>query len=109
MATREPRPTVPDVPDRRSAPRAGQGGKKGRRATDLAAESRVTSGLDKSGNPPRKRRATSDGREPLVIYLRPESIKALKIAALERDVTASAIMADALGLWFRAEGRSPRR
>jgi hypothetical protein len=44
-----------------------------------------------------------------VIYLRPESIKSLKIAALERDTTASAIMADALDLWFRTAGRSARR
>ena len=115
MATREPRPTAPAIPerrrsaDRRSKPRDGQGGRKGRRATDVAADARAAAGLENSDKSPRKRRATSDGREPLVIYLRPESIKALKIAALERDVTASAIMADALGLWFRSEGRAPRR
>jgi hypothetical protein len=61
------------------------------------------------GGATRKRRATSDGREPLVVYLRPEAIKSLKIAALERDTTASAIMADALDLWFRAPGRTVRR
>jgi hypothetical protein len=67
------------------------------------------SAADKSGGPSRTRRATRDGREPLVVYLRPESIKALKIAALERDSTASAIMADALDLWFHAPGRPARR
>ena len=44
-----------------------------------------------------------------MVYLRPESIKALKLAALERDTTASAIMADALDLWFHAPGRPARR
>jgi hypothetical protein len=113
MATRDARPTGSGLPadrrrspDRRSAPREGQSGKKGRRATDDAARTAPTA--DKTGNA-RKRRATRDGREPLVIYLRPESIKALKIAALERDITASAVMAEALGLWFRSEGRSTRR
>ena len=65
--------------------------------------------VDELGAPSRKRRATRDGREPLVIYLRPESIKALKITALERDTTASAIMTEALDLWSRAHGRPTRR
>jgi hypothetical protein len=91
--------------DRRKAPRVGSA--RGRRATD-AVESPSTAGGDKAGGERRKRRATSDGREPLVIYLRPESIKALKMAALERDSTASAIMVDALEMWFRANGRRSR-
>jgi hypothetical protein len=49
----------------------------------------------------RKRRATRDGREPLVVYMRPESIKALKIAALEHDTTASAIVAEAVTFWLQ--------
>ena len=116
MANRDTKSTGPDgrderrrSADRRRKPREAEGGRKGRRSTDVAAESREASALDQPDTPARKRRATRDGREPLVIYLRPESIKALKIAALELDVTASSIMADALGLWFRSEGRSPRR
>ncbi len=44
-----------------------------------------------------------------MIYLQPESIKALKMAALEADTTASAIMADMLGAWLRTQGRGTRR
>ena len=54
---------------------------------------------------PRKRRATSDGREPLVVYMLPESIKALKIAAVEQDTTASAIVTAAVDAWLRKAGR----
>jgi len=115
MATKGPRSTesgrLPDQRrsvDRRASPRTGQGGTPGRRSTDVA-DARSTSAAEKSDAPSRKRRATRDGREPLVVYLRPESIKSLKIAALERDTTASAIMADALDLWFRNAGRSARR
>ena len=114
MATREPQSNESGKPvdqrrsaDRRAAPREGQSAR-GRRATDAAA-ARSASANAKSGGATRKRRATSDGREPLVVYLRPEAIKSLKIAALERDTTASAIMADALDLWSRASGRTVRR
>ena len=95
----------PDDTDRRSAERRAKprkGSARGRRATDrTGADETVTGG--------RKRRSTRDGREPLVIYLRPESIKALKIAALEDDTTASAIMTEALGAWFRDRERPTRR
>jgi hypothetical protein len=84
--------------DRRAAPREGTAGARGRRATDRTEGSARDGG--KSSAPKRKRRSTRDGREPLVIYLRPESIKALKIAALEDDTTASAIVADALDRWL---------
>jgi hypothetical protein len=50
--------------------------------------------------PTRKRRATRDGREPLVVYMPPESIKALKFAAIEYDTTASAIVMDAVTRWL---------
>ena len=88
--------------DRRAKPRPGKGTARGRRASDRPA-------ADETATAARKRRSTRDGREPLVIYLRPESIKALKIAALEDDTTASAIMTDALGAWFRERGRPARR
>jgi hypothetical protein len=56
-----------------------------------------------------KRRTTRDGRQPLVVYMHPESIKALKIAALEHDTTASAIVAEAVTVWLRARTkRKPR-
>ena len=114
MATKGPRSTDSGKllqrrsGDRRTSPRERQGGTQGRRSTDVA-DARSVSAAGKSGGSSRKRRATRDGREPLVVYLRPESIKALKLAALERDTTASAIMADALDLWFHAPGRPARR
>lgn len=54
---------------------------------------------------PRKRRATRDGREPLVVYMFPDAIKALKIAAVEHDTTASAIVTDAVVLWLKNAAR----
>lgn len=54
---------------------------------------------------PRKRRATSDGREPLVVYMLPDSIKALKIAAVEQDTTASAIVTAAVESWLKKAAR----
>lgn len=92
--------------DRRAAVRAS--GSRGRRATDGGAEARSAGGADRAGGA-RKRRSTRDGREPLVIYLRPEAIKGLKIAALENDTTVSAIVADQMDAWLRTQGRSPRR
>ena len=113
MATKGPRSNSPILvdqrraPDRRASPRTGQGSARGRRATDLI-DAEAAAHANKPGGPSRKRRSTRDGREPLVIYLRPESIKALKMAALERDTTASAIMAEALDTWLGAR-RSARR
>jgi hypothetical protein len=54
------------------------------------------------------KRATSDGRQPLVVYLRPESIRALKIAAVENDTTASAIVAEAVSSWLSAREKRKR-
>ena len=107
MATKGPRSSQPLVdqrrsPDRRAAPREGQGSARGRRATDLVDARATTAGAGASSSG-RKRRSTRDGRQPLVIYLRPEAIKALKIAALERDSTASAIMADVLDAWLERQ------
>jgi hypothetical protein len=89
--------------DRRASAREGAGLAPGRRSSD-----RSTGAIGKAGAP-RKRRATSDGREPLVVYMRPESIRALKIAALEDDTTASAIVAEATDAWLRSRGRPARR
>jgi hypothetical protein len=55
--------------------------------------------------PRRKRRATSDGREPLVVYMLPNRIKALKIAAVELDSTASAIVGEAVTAWLLKSAR----
>ena len=105
MATKGSRSTQPLVdqrrsPDRRAAPREGQGTARGRRATDLPDAHAASPAAAGAG---RKRRSTRDGRQPLVIYLRPEAIRALKIAALERDSTASAIMADVLDTWLERQ------
>ena len=58
---------------------------------------------------PRKRRATRDGREPLVVYMLPDAIKALKIAAVEQDTTASAIVTEAVTVWLRNAARRAAR
>ena len=90
--------------DRRAAVRAN--GSRGRRATDAPPDARDGA---TSSDQPRKRRSTRDGREPLVVYLRPDAIKALKIAALEHDTTVSSILAEQADSWLRAQGRPPRR
>ena len=92
--------------DRRSSVRAN--GSRGRRATDLPADARISEGSS-AGGETRKRRSTRDGREPLVVYLRPEAIKALKIAALETDTTVSAILAEQADAWLRTQSRAGRR
>ena len=58
-----------------------------------------------SSNSVQRRRSTRDGRQPLVVYMQPESIKALKIAALEHDTTASAIVAEAVSTWLGTHGK----
>ena len=105
------RTAVPDqrrTKDRRAVIRDGDGRARGRRATDLA-DLRAGASSDRQERPVRKRRATSDGRQPLVVYLRPEAIKALKFAALDGDTTASAIVAGAVDSWLRGNGRGPKR
>ena len=94
--------------DRRNVAREGEGSARGRRATDLGGP-RSAGETGKSPGTARKRRSTSDGREPLVVYLRPEAIKALKMAALEDDTTASAIVASAVEGWLRGTGRLVKR
>jgi len=50
-----------------------------------------------------RRRSTRDGRQPLVVYMQPAEIKALKIAALEHDTTAAAIVGEAVSTWLRTQ------
>lgn len=79
----------------------------GRRASDKPSAEAARATVVADAKPARKRRATRDGREPLVVYMPPESIKALKFAALEYDTTASAIVLDAVMRWL--DGTLPRR
>ncbi len=51
----------------------------------------------------------SDGRKALLVYLDQELIKNLKVAAVERDTTASAITSEAIESWLRARGFLNRR
>ncbi len=51
----------------------------------------------------------SDGRKALLVYLDQELIKNLKVAAVERDTTASAISSEAIESWLRARGFLNRR
>ncbi len=94
------------IADRRASVRAS--GSRGRRATDVDPGARTAGAAAERSGTVRKRRSTRDGREPLVVYLRPESIKALKMAALENDTTVSAIVADQADAWLRANRRAGR-
>jgi hypothetical protein len=90
---------------RRSAAREGADAQpSGRRKSDIASGAGDTA-LRTQTERAATRRSTRDGREPLVVYLRPESIKALKFAALEEDSTASAIVAEAVSTWLEARVR----
>lgn len=85
-----------------------------RRSTQRAAQTRADERRDgavaAADHPPaRKRRATRDGREPLVVYMLPEAIKALKIAALQLDTTASAIVSEAVSAWLQTTAKRPTK
>jgi hypothetical protein len=56
-------------------------------------------------------RVRADGRKPLLVYLRQEVIKKLKIAALEEDRPAYEIAEEAVSKWLaaRAQGRRRKR
>ena len=96
---------------RSSAVTRGETDAPARRDTDRVRKIQPTaeSELDAAEQASPKRRVTRDGRHPLVIYMRPEAIKALKMAALEDDTTASAIVGDAVSSWLasRAKGKRP--
>ena len=54
-----------------------------------------------------KRRATKDGREQMLVYLFPEGIKELKLAAVEGNRTVSSIVGEAVNEWLQRNGRPP--
>lgn len=54
------------------------------------------------------RRALTDGREQLLIYLQPQGIRELKLAVLDGlGHSVSAIAAEALNEWLQKQGRPP--
>ncbi len=55
----------------------------------------------------RDRRGPSDGRKQFLVYLQPEGIQALKMIALERETTASEVVAEAVNEWLQRQGRPP--
>lgn len=46
-----------------------------------------------------------DGRRSLLVYMRPDLIKALKTVALERDVTVFSIVEEAAETWLKEHER----
>ena len=50
-------------------------------------------------------RSRPDGRKALLVYLRPDVIKQLKIAALDEDRPAYALAEEALSAWLAARRR----
>jgi hypothetical protein len=84
------------------------GRRRGDRTIAADVESSLKNGID-AGAPARKRRTTRDGRQPLVVYMRPESVKVLKMAAIESETTVSAIVAEAVGAWLRQRQKRPTR
>ena len=56
---------------------------------------------------PAKRGRTKGGKAQLLVYLQPGGIRELKIAAIDRGTSASAIVAEALNEWFQRNGRPP--
>jgi hypothetical protein len=54
-------------------------------------------------------RARADGRKSLLVYLRQEVIKQLKIAALNEDRPAYEIAEEALSEWLAAHAQNRRR
>lgn len=54
----------------------------------------------------RKASGRKDGRRSLLVYMRPDMIKALKRAAVDGDTTVFALVEEAVEGWFeRRDGR----
>ncbi len=53
----------------------------------------------------RETRARADGRRPLLVYLRPDLIKKLKMAALDESKPAYALTEQAIRNWLATRER----
>jgi len=91
------------APARRAGDRRGASSKDSSASDAPAGDSRTEAPLEQSAS--RKRRATRDGREALVVYMPADCIKALKIAAVEQDTSASAIVTNLVVAWLRSHGQ----
>jgi hypothetical protein len=54
-------------------------------------------------------RIRADGRKALLVYLRPELIKRLKLAALDEDRPAYQLTEEAVSEWLAARERTRKR
>lgn len=60
---------------------------------------------DASGPKARSRkRVLADGRQQLLVYLSPAFIKRLKLEAVERDLSVSSLVGEAVALWLKKTG-----
>ncbi len=50
---------------------------------------------------------TRGGRKQFLVYLQPEGIQAIKMIALERETTASEVVAEAVNEWLQRQGKPP--
>lgn len=55
----------------------------------------------------RKPNAAKSGREQFLIYMQPEGKKQIKLLALERGVSASDCVVEAVNEWLQKHGRPP--
>ncbi|TXL71561.1 hypothetical protein FHP25_29745 [Vineibacter terrae] len=55
------------------------------------------------------RQARSDGRKSLLVYLRPDVIRRLKVAALDQNRPAYEITEEAVSAWLSARDRRAGR
>lgn len=49
-------------------------------------------------------KTTARERKQVLVYLDPDLAKALKMAAVERETSASAIAGEAIATWLKAQG-----
>lgn len=57
--------------------------------------------------PVKERRSLGDGRVQFLVYLPPELVRELKLAAVHRDTSASAIVEQAVSAWLSRRRRPP--
>ena len=62
---------------------------------------------DSSTRRGRKPNAAKSGREQFLIYMQPEGKKQIKLLALERGVSASDCIVEAVNEWLQKHGRPP--
>lgn len=72
-----------------------------------AREEEAAQPLGGSGQRGRKPNVAKTGREQFLVYMQPEGKKQVKLLALDRGVSASDCIVEAVNEWLQKHGRPP--